>query len=460
MPVIAERIAEFRTALEDACAERSERSAHATGLFCDSIPNVYDFNYLRADEPLAAASELVGEADALMPAFLHRKVVAGRDAEQVAAAFSEQGFTITQHVVMAHLREPDRRIDTSAVRELDFDQLVTARTEVTLAETHGDLELSRNLDWSTRLVMAAVPTRFFAAFVDGRIAAYCELRGRGSIAQLENVNTLPAFRGRGLGRAVVQHALDGRRTHSELVYLEALGDDWPRQLYAKLGFDVVDERYLFLKPGHALTRLRLRTPRLELRLATQAELRALAEVARAGIHDPAAMPFYVPWTDGSDRPGFVDEFIEHNDAALRNWSADNWSLVLVAFADGQPVGVQSIRGDRFSENRTVDTGSWLGRSWQGRGLGIELRAAVLSLAFDGLGALRATSGSIGGNLQSLGVSRKLGYRETGTKTVAPRGVPVEELLLELHSDEFVSPVPVEITGLDGLHSQFGIDKLA
>lgn len=458
--MIAERIAEFRTALEDGCAERSERSAHATGLFCDSIPNVYDFNYLRADEPLAAADVLAAEADALMPAFLHRKIVAGRDAEQAAPAFSEQGFAVTRHVVMACLRDPDRRIDTSAVRELDFDQLMAGRAEATAAEPPGDLRLSRALDRSTRLVMAAVPTRFFAAFADGRVAAYCELRERGRIAQIENVNTLPAFRGQGLGRALVQHAVETARSDNDLVYLEALADDWPRQLYAKLGFDVVDERYLFLKPGHALTGLCLRTPRLELRLATNAELHALAEVARAGIHDPAAMPFYVPWTDNSDRSGFVDEFVEHNAAALREWRTDNWSLVLVAFADRQPVGAQAIRGDRFSETLTVDTGSWLGRSWQGRGLGTELRAAVLSLAFDGLGALKATSGAIDGNPQSLGVSRKLGYRETGTKTVAPRGVPVEELLLELHRDEFVSPVPVEIVGLEGLHSHFGIDRLA
>ncbi len=209
-----------------------------------------------------------------------------------------------------------------------------------------------------------------------------------------------------------------------------------------------------------LSQLRLRTPRLELRLATHAELGALAEVARAGIHDPATMPFYVPWTDNSDRPGFVDEFVEHHEAALREWRPEKWNLDLVAFADGRPIGAQGIRGERFAETRTVDTGSWLGRTWQGRGLGTELRAAVLSLAFDGLGALKATSGAIDKNPQSLGVSRKLGYRETGSKTVAPRGEPVSELLLELRSDEFVSPVPVEITGLDGLHSRFGSDRLA
>ena len=51
-----------------------------------------------------------------------------------------------------------------------------------------------------------------------------------------------AYRGRGLGRAIVQHALDEARRDHDVVFLEALADDWPRLLYAKLGFDVVDRR--------------------------------------------------------------------------------------------------------------------------------------------------------------------------------------------------------------------------
>jgi hypothetical protein len=81
----------------------------------------------------------------------------------------------------------------------------------------------------------------------------------------------------------------------------------------------------------------------------------------------------------------------------------------------------------------------------------------LQLAFAGLGARRATSGAIQGNPQSLGVSRKLGYVETGTHLVSPRGEPVEHLDLELVAGSFASPVPVEITGLAGLLPLFGAE---
>ena len=43
--------------------------------------------------------------------------------------------------------------------------------------------------------------------------------------------------------------------------------------------------------------LRIRSERLLLRLPTDADITALIDVARAGIHPPDEMPFLVPWTD-------------------------------------------------------------------------------------------------------------------------------------------------------------------
>ncbi len=41
--------------------------------------------------------------------------------------------------------------------------------------------------------------------------------------------------------------------------------------------------------------LRLRTPRVELRVPTHGELVELRDVAHAGIHPPEEMPFGVAW---------------------------------------------------------------------------------------------------------------------------------------------------------------------
>jgi RimJ/RimL family protein N-acetyltransferase len=207
----------------------------------------------------------------------------------------------------------------------------------------------------------------------------------------------------------------------------------------------------------ALRALRLETPRLVLRLASRAELEELARVAAAGIHPPDEMPFAVAWSDASDRPGFVQDFVAHHERALAEWIPDRWALNLVAFHDGAPVGSQALRATGFAVERTVDTGSWLGKASQGRGLGTEMRSAVLELAFAGLGARRARSGWLeSGAAQSAAVSARLGYREIGAHLERPRGEPVAHHDLLLDRADWTCPVPVELIGVDDARPLFGV----
>jgi RimJ/RimL family protein N-acetyltransferase len=205
-----------------------------------------------------------------------------------------------------------------------------------------------------------------------------------------------------------------------------------------------------------LSGLRLGTPRLELRLGSRAELEALAEVAKAGIHPPDEMPFAVPWTDASSDPGFVADFVAHHEQVLDAWTPEEWRLNLLAFHDDEPIGSQALRATGFAADRTVDTGSWLGAASQGRGLGTEMRAAVLELAFDRLGARVAQSGWLeGGAAQSAGVSARLGYREVGTHLERPRGEPVLHHDLVLEAADWSCPFAVDIAGAEPCLPLFG-----
>jgi RimJ/RimL family protein N-acetyltransferase len=427
-----ERIRAFGRELDDRLAERRVTTPVGDGLFVDALPDVYFLNYLRGDR--GSGPELAAEAERVMETFHHRKVFTYLDVEL--------GWDRTEHLVMHHHREPDRRVDTAHIRPVGFDEIAPLRLDEST-----DRDLGDRLNDGQRRIARAVDTRWLAAFDGDHLAAWCQVRSRDGVAQIEDVNTVPELRGRGHGRAVVQHALDEARATHDVVYLEALEADWPRRLYAKLGFETIDRCYHHTRPLHPLTRLRVRTPRLELRLATVAELRELFRVAEAGIHDPAVMPFEIPWTDDLDEEAFL---AYHRDG-LANWSPDGWQLNLVAFLDGHPIGTQGLNAR--SEGRVV-TGSWLGRAYQGRGLGTEMRSAILSLAFDALGAEVALSGALEGNGQSLGVSRKLGYRVTGSHLVSPRGEPVAHTDLELRRDRFRPLAEVEITGVDA--SWFGL----
>lgn len=172
--------------------------------------------------------------------------------------------------------------------------------------------------------------------------------------------------------------------------------------------------------------LRVRTPRLELAYVTDELAAALGELALRGVHDPATMPFLVPWTDAPA------EALPRN-TILHFWSnrvatsPAGWHLALAVRVDGEVVGAAGLTAERFAVTRTFETGSWIGRAFQGRGLGLELRHACLHLGFAGLGAAVATTSAYHDNAASLGVTARLPYEPNG-EAMTPRRDGADRLL--------------------------------
>jgi RimJ/RimL family protein N-acetyltransferase len=174
----------------------------------------------------------------------------------------------------------------------------------------------------------------------------------------------------------------------------------------------------------------VKTPRLQLRYATDDLLLELCDVA-GDVLGEGPRPF-----DGNAT------FYDRTVTGRRRWLAGQWSararcspswwvLVFAVVVDGHAVGTQEITGVDFPLVRTIDSFSWLTRAAQGEGIGKEMRAAALHLAFDGLGAERANSDAFEDNARSLGVSRALAYEPNGTLLAAREGevAPMSRLLL-------------------------------
>ena len=202
--------------------------------------------------------------------------------------------------------------------------------------------------------------------------------------------------------------------------------------------------------------LRLRSDRLVLRLPTDDDLAGLLALAKAGIHPPGEMPFGVAWST-LPSPGFERGFVQHHWLRRATWTPEDWWLNLMVELDGAPIGSQSIHADRFAVARTVDTGSWLGRDFQGRGFGKEMRAGVLAFAFDGLAARLATTEAFVDNAASGAVSRSLGYAENGFGSLAPEGVARETQRFRMTVDDWRSRPrpPLGIEGLEACRAMFG-----
>lgn len=197
-----------------------------------------------------------------------------------------------------------------------------------------------------------------------------------------------------------------------------------------------------------LRQLVLRTPRLELRPDDDDGLDELAEEARLGVHPPERMPFTVPWTD-TDPRHLGRGTLQHFWRERGRLAPEDWAVHFLVRFQGHVVGVQSLGARSFAVTREVLTGSWIGMRRQGQGIGTEMRAAVLLLAFDHLGATTARSGAFVDNAASQRVSEKLGYRPDGTARWIRRGAPVEEVRLRVGATELVRPEwGLAVEGLD------------
>ena len=208
--------------------------------------------------------------------------------------------------------------------------------------------------------------------------------------------------------------------------------------------------------------LEITSPRLTMRIVRDEDIPGIVDAALAGIHDPAVMPFSVPWTD-APREQMTQSMAQFQWSLRTGVRRDHWTLDFVILLDGVPIGTQSIGAGNFSLTRTVTSGSWLTREHHGKGYGKEMRAAILLFAFDHLGAEIAESGATVWNQQSLGVSRSLGYQDNGLKRVPARAGETNEMLeLRLDAADFIRPEwDITVAGLEHARGQlFGAKTTA
>ena len=190
---------------------------------------------------------------------------------------------------------------------------------------------------------------------------------------------------------------------------------------------------------------------------TDDDLPGLVEVARAGIHPADQMPFSMPWTDAAPDELPVN-MLRYLWSVRSSFAAEKFDLLFAVRLAGELAGVQALHTEHFAVTRTAETGSWLGRCFQGHGLGTRMRRAVCAFAFDELGAVQLTSGAFVDNPASLAVSRKVGYRPNGVFRMQrrPGEVAVNQRLL-LSPDDFVRGEPVTVTGAAELRTFLGLD---
>lgn len=214
-------------------------------------------------------------------------------------------------------------------------------------------------------------------------------------------------------------------------------------------------------PYWPLFDLEVRTPRLVLRLPNDDDLIEVVRLVLAGIHPVGAMPFETPWTIAPS-PELERNTLQFHWRQRAEWSPTAWHLALVVWCDGELVGSQSVEAKDFAVTGVVETGSWLGLAHQGKGIGKEMRAAVLHLAFAGLGAREAHSAAFDDNPSSIRVSRAVGYEDNGEDVWVRQGQPARLLRFRMTRErwEATRTLDVDVRNLPACRELFGVSSEA
>jgi RimJ/RimL family protein N-acetyltransferase len=209
-------------------------------------------------------------------------------------------------------------------------------------------------------------------------------------------------------------------------------------------------------PYWPLLDLRLSLAGLELRPMCEADQLPLAALLPDDLElDPAATRY-----PGLDEPtsrrviGF-----QHYWRSYGCWSPQHWRLNFCVRAGAELIGVQELEATDFVQLRTVDSSSYLVPQARGRGIGKQMRRAVLALAFGPLQARAAISSAWQGNLASLAVSRALGYQFNG-ESLHRGGESIDTMVqLRLRRADWLAGVNADgvlISGFDECRPYFGL----
>jgi ribosomal protein S18 acetylase RimI-like enzyme len=257
-------VAEAIFAVEDellALGCRRQRLPYGDALIDAVHPSIYDVNTLRAVWGRPSWAELESGWAVIKRASgcRHRRLVA-RDPDTVRhldELLLPRSFARQVCVAMAlHARAPSRQLpDGLTLHLVDADDahmlaaVARCQDRVRRDEPWYSPDVSVQMDEMAERQLREGNAEFLAALDSaGTVASALLLFCRDGIGFIADVGTAPSYRRSGLATALVAAASSlAQGRGCPLVALTARRDDRPRQLYARLGFEVVGESVDWLR---------------------------------------------------------------------------------------------------------------------------------------------------------------------------------------------------------------------
>ena len=203
-----------------------------------SLPAVWSVNQVRVGLPLGFES-VVELADEQMGSSPYVQIVLENQNTGPALedSFRTASWKTERELLMTLSASPDRDADTSIVVDAGEAEVTEVMRRWYSEDEPDPRALAQLVEFSRRESRACDDRLLGVRSSDGRLVAVSKLRGDGRVAQVEDVYTAPEARGRGIGRAVVTRAVElAREAGHDLIFINADDNDWPKELYARIGF--------------------------------------------------------------------------------------------------------------------------------------------------------------------------------------------------------------------------------
>ena len=246
-----EQVSAFLRKVDEGASTTVRPFAHGIAFLNDSLPRVYDRNFVLVTDPDAGPAELTRDADRLLggAGLAHRKVVFEDEAagRRAMGTLGGTGWEYRRLAVMAYRGDGAGAAPARDASEVDRHALLPALETMIRMEPWGstetDDEVVRQLSAADAAIERAVRQRCFARLVEGRVVSSCRLYSDGAVAQIEDVATVPGHRQRGYAEAVMAKATSEAAPTHDLVFLTAVDGRWVKRWYERLGFEQIALRY-------------------------------------------------------------------------------------------------------------------------------------------------------------------------------------------------------------------------
>jgi predicted GNAT family N-acyltransferase len=241
-------------------AGRTITGAWGQAFLSPDLDRCYDRNVLWGIEDAGglSAAALDGHAERLLGGhgLAHRRLLLEPPAHaRLHDDLAALGYDVSRHVFQLHAgpaATPDP-VAGVVVVEVSVDAVMAANDYY--LQTDPDTPYGRDARTRRHLLehhrtfgpVGGLERRFAVCEGDD-VVAWARLWTRGVEAQVEDVVCLAEYRGRGYGRAVVAAATRAAlATDPQLLFIVADADDWPKELYARLGFVPAGELGVYLR---------------------------------------------------------------------------------------------------------------------------------------------------------------------------------------------------------------------